>query len=298
MKNILITGATGSLGWELIKECLRKNYKPIAIGHSEHRIVRTIERFPGLSIYCLDISQHKNQIKKIIDRHNIEYIVHSAALKHVSICEANPSRAAEINIIGSKNIIEASLEKGIKNAIAVSTDKAINPINVYGRTKYIMEKMFLENNYSVCRGVNFLFSAGSVLDIWNSQITHNRPMTVNKKNTTRFFADTEDVASKIIDNLDLHNKIIYPDECYKINLHDLADSFCEITGFNKKIYLQYNDGSEKITEEIPASLIKIKEPSKQGIIELLETKILKYLALGRMIELNLKFKKTEIDSKT
>ena len=144
MKNILITGATGFLGGELIEECLKRNYKPIAIGHSEHRTIRTIERFPDLPIYCLDISSNKNQIKKIIDKHNIEYVVHAAALKHVSICEANPSRATEINVIGSKNIIDLCLEKEIKNAIAVSTDKAINPINVYGRTKYIMERMFLE----------------------------------------------------------------------------------------------------------------------------------------------------------
>ena len=270
MKNILITGATGFLGWQLIKECLRKNYKPIAIGHSEHRIVKTAKSFPNLPIYCLDISTHKGQIKKIIDKHDIEYIVHSAALKHVSVCEANPSRAAEVNIIGSKNVIDASLEKEVKNAIAVSTDKAINPINVYGRTKYIMERMFLESNYSVYRGVNFLSSTGSCLDIWARQISHNVPITINKKNTTRFFIDVESIASKIIDNLDLHDAIIYPDECYKINLHDLADSFCQARGFNKKTYVQYNDDSEKIIEEIPTSLINIKEPSKQAVRELLK----------------------------
>jgi len=298
MKNILITGATGFLGWQLIKECLRKNHKPVAIGHSELRAVKTAKSFPDLPIYCLDISTHKDQIKKIIDKHDIEYIIHSAALKHVSVCETNPSRATEINVIGSKNIIEASLQKEIKNAIAVSTDKAINPINVYGTTKYIMERMFLENNYSVYRGVNFLFSSGSCLDIWNSQIAHGEPITINKKNSIRFFIDAGSIASKIIDNLDLHNEIIYPDECYKINLHDLADSFCQATGFNKKTYVQYDDNSEKIIEEIPTSLINIKEPSKQAIIELLKTKIPASLNYGFHPLANLKFKKTEIDSKT
>ena len=69
MKNILITGATGFLGWQLIKECLRKNHKPVAIGHSELRVVKTAKSFPDLPIYCLDISSHKDQIKKIIDKH-------------------------------------------------------------------------------------------------------------------------------------------------------------------------------------------------------------------------------------
>ena len=280
MKNILITGATGFLGWELTKECLRKNYKPIALGHSEHRIVRMTESFPSLPVYCLDISTHKDQIKKIIDTENIEYVIHCAALKHVSVCEANPSRATEVNIIGSKNITEACLQKEIKNAIAVSTDKAIDPINVYGRTKYIMERMFLENSYSVYRGVNFLFSTGSVLDILTSQIALNQPITINKKNTTRFFIDGKDIASKIINNLDVHNEIMYPDECYKISLHDLADSFCEVTGFDKKTYAAYNDDAEKVIEDIPASLINVKEPSKEAIKEMLKTKIPAHLSYG------------------
>ena len=68
MKNVLITGATGFLGVELIKECLNRGYNPIAIGHSEHRIVKSLERFPNLSIYCLDISNNKEQVKKIINK--------------------------------------------------------------------------------------------------------------------------------------------------------------------------------------------------------------------------------------
>lgn len=276
MKNILITGATGFLGGALIKECLKRNYRPIAIGHSEHRTVKIIEQFPNLPIYCLDISNSKEQVKKIIDRHDIEYVIHAAALKHVSICEANPSRAAEINVMGSKNIIDLCLDREIKNAIAVSTDKAINPINVYGRTKYIMERMFLENNFSVYRGVNFLFSTGSVLDIWNNQIANNVPITINEKNTIRFFIDVEDIASKIINNLNLQNSIIYPDQCYQVSLHDLADALCEIEGFSKKRYIQEKYDAEKTIEDIPDNVIKVNEIKKDEIKEVLIKKIEKW----------------------
>lgn len=276
MKNILITGATGFLGVELIKQCFNKGYNPIAIGHSEHRIVRATKKFPDLPIYCADICTDKPQIKNIIKQHKVDYIIHTAALKHVSICELNATRAAEINIIGSKNILDLCLEHDVKNAIAVSTDKAINAINVYGRTKNIMEKMFLENNFSTCRGVNFLFSTGSVLDIWNDQMSNNTPITINKKNTTRFFIDIEDIATKIINNLDIKKTILYPDECLEIALHDLADALCEIEDFNKKVFVDCKDESEKVIEEIPNDVIKINKPNKEELKSILTKKIEKW----------------------
>jgi UDP-N-acetylglucosamine 4,6-dehydratase len=250
-KNILVTGATGFLGRRMLKELTKINNGAIVgISQSEKRITEVTRQYKNASFYCVDISCDKEQLDHIMKKHNIEYVIHAAAMKHVGICEKNPSRAVAVNVVGSKNIIDLCQNNGIKNLIAISTDKVINPSCIYGVTKYLMEKMILEKGWSIYRGVNFLFSDGSVLDVWRDQMNSLEPIGINTRNTTRFFVDIGDVCTSIINNLDSNKKILIPNQCYKVKLHDLAKAFCQVNNYHN-VTDYYDINVEKMVEEIP-----------------------------------------------
>ena len=204
---ILITGITGSLGTALVEEGIKRGHHIIGVAHSEKRNKLMQLQYPDIELYAADISDGE-ALDKISSKCNVDYIVHCAAMKYIDICENNPTRAVDVNINGSRNIINSAYRHGVKNVIAVSTDKAINPSCVYGSTKLLMEKMMLENNYSVIQGVNFFFSSGSVLEIWQRAKDKQEPIKVNTNNTVRYFIDAADVASKILDNLSIHGEYL------------------------------------------------------------------------------------------
>ena len=263
-RNILITGGTGFLGRELIKQLsLDKKNNIVCIGNSENRIKQCDRKFKNVHFYCMDLSHNKNKLNAIVKRHKIDYIIHAAAMKHVGLCEKNSYRAVEVNVLGSKNVLDVFNENSVKNAIAISTDKAINPSCVYGTTKYLMEKMFLENDCGVFNGVNFLFSDGSVLDIWDNQRKNKEKLSINVDNSIRYFVKIQDAATLILNSLNTSGEVFYPKECYKIKLHDLAAAYCNFHDYHKtEEYYQYS--VEKLEEDI-SNQIKIVETTVAGI---------------------------------
>lgn len=267
-KSILITGGTGFLGQEIIKQLCQRDEQVVGLGHSENRLKDNILKFKNIKFYCVDISSNTNEIDEVIKEHQITHIIHSAAMKHVGICEKNPYRAIEVNVIGSKNIIDIAVKNNVKNVIGVSTDKAIKPKCVYGTTKLLMEKMLLEKKYSVFRGVNFLFSDGSVLDLWDRNRRQGKEIGVNVKNTIRYFVSIENVASQILENLDNNGVSFFPEYCYKVYLRDLAKAFCKYHDYYKTV--DYHDSSvEKIEEDIPDNM-KVFETNVEKITSLFE----------------------------
>ena len=165
---VLVTGATGFLGKRLVSYLEELGHEVIGTGFSEAGI-KKFERevSTSISIYAVDIGSDYTTFKNIVKKHKVDYIIHAAAMKHVGICEDNPSRAIRVNILGSMNVLRAALECGVKNVIAISTDKSIDPTCTYGMTKKLMEEVFKEKNFGIFQGVNFLFSSESVLDVWD-----------------------------------------------------------------------------------------------------------------------------------
>jgi len=256
---ILITGGTGFLGRSLLRECLNNDMDVIVLSHSEIRDKEMQLEHPEVKSYCMDISTNIEILDRIVEQNNVEYIVHCAAMKHIGICEANPTKAIEVNINGSRNIISVAKKNKVKNVIAVSTDKAINPSCVYGSTKLLMEKIMIENDFSVIQGVNFFFSSGSVLEIWHNCIKNKKPIKVNVNDTVRYFVSVRDVAKKILENLDTKSSYISLDSCYRIKLHNLAEAFCGYHDVYKtEDYVPIS--AEKIVEEIPDGTRNIYEP--------------------------------------
>lgn len=276
MSTVLVTGAAGFLGKRLAETLLQRGHSVVGTAHSELSIrefERTVPGSENVPLYAMDVSDCYYPIKRIIKDHKVDYVVHSAALKHVGICEKNPTRAVDVNVIGSRHIMMAALESGVKNVVGISTDKSINPACVYGMTKKLMEDMLLENGCSAFQGVNFLFSTGSVLDIWDKLMKENKPLLVNNK-ATRYFCLIDDVCNKIVDNLDAKGRFTV-DSCYLISIQSLQKAFSKYHDYqNVNVYTPLD--VEKHDEELPIGSIKIVEPDDDFVVELLKDHYRRY----------------------
>ena len=265
---IFITGATGFLGNELLKQITKNGDFVVGTGNSELRLQQTKHQFPNVDLFLADISSDSDLIENIIQKYKCNYIIHCAALKHVVICEENPIRAHRVNIEGSKNIVNLAIKNNIKNVVFVSTDKAIHPSGVYGASKQGSEKLFLDHNFTVFQGVNFFFSTGSVLDVWERQRSKNKPLSINSINTTRYFINVFEVVQNILNNLDNCRKTITTSVCYEVKLNMLAEAFCEYHSYYNLSY--YNPHKvEKLKEDLPQN-INIVKMTKEDIKEMLD----------------------------
>lgn len=193
-KVILITGGTGSWGQELTSQLLEKQPKEIVIfSRGELAQVNMERKFdnPKLKFVIGDIRDFD-----VLNRtcRGVDYIFHLAALKHVPVCEEQPQEAIKTNIIGTTNLINAAIDNNVKKVIDVSTDKAVDPLNLYGMTKAVGEKLIIQANklygttkFVCIRGGNVLGSNGSVVPYFINQIKTRNEVKLTDKNMTRYF---------------------------------------------------------------------------------------------------------------
>jgi len=193
-KVVLITGGSGSWGNELTKQLLDQNPKEIRIySRGEISQVNMMRKF--LNNKLKFIIGDVRDLRALTDAcKGVDYVFHLAALKHVPVCEDYPYEAIQTNIVGTKNIIDASIANNVLKVIDVSTDKAVTPLNLYGMTKSIGEKLILhadKNNkttrFSVIRGGNALGSNGSVAPLFINQIKEYNKITITDERMTRYF---------------------------------------------------------------------------------------------------------------
>lgn len=193
-KVILITGGTGSWGNELTEQLLKKNPKEIRIlSRGELAQVKMERKFNDkrLSFFIGDI-RDMEAVKYATK--DVDYIFHLAALKHVPVCEEQPQEAIKTNVVGTAVLINAAIENGVKKVVDVSTDKAVDPINLYGMTKAVGEKLIVQanklmgNTKFVCiRAGNVLGSNGSVVPHFIDQIKAFNKVTITDADMTRYF---------------------------------------------------------------------------------------------------------------
>jgi UDP-N-acetylglucosamine 4,6-dehydratase/5-epimerase len=204
-KSILITGGTGSFGSSFLSYVLKrfKSIKRLVIlSRDELKQFEMAKKFEkkkikGLRFFIGDI-RDKDRIKRALN--GIDIVIHAAALKQVPTAEYNPTEFIKTNILGAENLIEASLDCGVKKVIALSTDKASAPINLYGATKLCSDKLFIAaNNYSgrktvfsVVRYGNVMGSRGSVFPEFIMQAKNKKLINITDKNMTRFNITLED----------------------------------------------------------------------------------------------------------
>ena len=205
-KTILITGGTGSFGKKFLEMIFaRYNPKKVII-YSRDEYKQSVMKTDYQN--RVDMSKVRFFIGDVRDRdrlyrafEGVDYVIHAAAMKQVPTCEYNPMEAIKTNIHGAQNVIDAALDKGVKKVVALSTDKAVNPINLYGGTKLVSDKLFIAANaysgsggtvFSVVRYGNVAGSRGSVIPIWKKIIeAGGNELGVTDMRMTRFWITLE-----------------------------------------------------------------------------------------------------------
>ena len=200
MKKIFITGGSGTVGSIFIEQNIDK-YKIISYSRNEKSQVALKREFPDVDI-ILGSVEDKLNLEGSVLKEKPDIIIHSAAMKHVDSAEKQPMEMVKSNIIGSKNIIDVSTKLNILVTIGISTDKACNPNNLYGYSKLIMERMFLQANndrniFSCTRFGNVAGSNGSVIPFWLNCEKKGKPLPLTDDTMTRLMLDGKEVSSII-----------------------------------------------------------------------------------------------------
>lgn len=214
-KIVLITGATGSFGKACVQYLLKQKLKKIIVlSRDELKQDEMRKRLDSKTIrYLLGDIRDLERLKFAFK--NVDYVIHAAALKQVPAAEYNPVEFIKTNINGSNNIITAAIDCDVKKVIALSTDKAVNPINLYGATKLCAEKLFLNANamsghgtkFSIVRYGNVINSRGSIIPLILSLKKKNQKIVpLTDYNMTRFFVKIEDAVKFVINSLNMMDK--------------------------------------------------------------------------------------------
>jgi UDP-N-acetylglucosamine 4,6-dehydratase len=200
-KVVLVTGGTGSFGKKFIQIMLKENQpkKIIVFSRDElkqHEMQTSGFNHPNLRFFIGDV-RDQDRLRRAMN--GVDIVVHAAALKQVPACEYNPMEAIKTNIMGTSNVVEAALDAGVKKVLAISTDKAVNPVNLYGATKLAAEKLVIQSNayaagtatrYSCVRYGNVVGSRGSVVPVFLKQ-RQGGQVTITDERMTRFWLSLE-----------------------------------------------------------------------------------------------------------
>jgi UDP-N-acetylglucosamine 4,6-dehydratase len=233
--SILITGGTGSFGKAFLQEVLTThNPRRVAIlSRDELKQSEMRAHFSDKRIrwFLGDIRDKDRLIRAF---HGVDYVVHAAALKQVDTAEYNPFEYVQTNILGSQNVIDAAIDAGVKKVVALSTDKASSPINLYGATKLTADKLFIAaNNYSysyntamaVVRYGNVMGSRGSVIPFFQKLIAENKPLPITDPNMTRFWITLPQAVRFVIDSFDsMHGGELYVPRIPSMRIMDLVEA--------------------------------------------------------------------------
>lgn len=237
-KKILITGGTGSWGNELTRQILEKNPKEIRIlSRGEFAQVTMQRKFndPRIKFVIGNIRDY-NAMKTACKQ--IDYIFHLAALKHVPICEEQPLEAIKTNIEGTENLINAAIDNKVKKVIDVSTDKAVNPVNLYGMTKAIGEKLIIHANkitndtkFMCIRAGNVLGSNGSIVPYFIDMIKRYNKVPITDKRMTRFFITLNDAIALLFKAAEKSiGGETFVEKMPSYRLYDLAQALIDVYG--------------------------------------------------------------------
>ena len=212
--SILITGGTGSLGKSLVEHLLRETkVRRVAILSrdelKQQHLRIQFQDDPRLRWFLGDV-RDLERLKRAF--HGVDYVIHAAALKQVDTGEYNPMEFIKTNVLGSQNVIDASIDAGVKRVVALSTDKASSPINLYGATKLTADKLFIAaNNYSFSYGTRFsvvrygnvMGSRGSVIPFFREIAAQGKPLPITDLRMTRFWISIESAVKFVIDSLEM-----------------------------------------------------------------------------------------------
>ena len=261
-KSILITGGTGSLGKALTKRIFNENpdvSRVVIYSRDEQKQFLMAqdypeEKYPAIRFFIGDVRDSERLTRAM---NGIDYVIHAAAMKHVHLAEYNPSECIKTNVNGAENIIHAALYHNVKSVVALSTDKACAPVNLYGATKLTSDKLFVAANnirgkspikFSVVRYGNVSGSTGSILETLKKNHLENKDtFNLTDKNMTRFWITANQALEFVLYCLDeMKGGEIFIPKIPSIKIYDLVKSFRNI----KKINIIGIKPGEKIHESM------------------------------------------------
>src|SRR6266436_5562048 len=232
---VLVTGGTGSFGKKFVEIMLneRRPQKLIVLSRDElkqHEMRASGLDHPSLRYFLGDV-RDPQRLERAFS--GVTVVVHAAALKQVPACEYNPFEAIQTNIMGGRNVIDAAIDQGVRRILALSTDKAVNPINLYGATKLCAEKVFVQANayagarntrFSCARYGNVVGSRGSVIPVFQEQKRRGK-ITITDPRMTRFWLTLEQGVKFVIRCLEqMHGGEIFVPKIPSMRLLDLAET--------------------------------------------------------------------------
>ena len=261
-KKILITGGSGSLGQALTERLLKSDIDTIRIfSRNEHKQILMQEKFQDERLRFL-IGDTRDLSRLIRAMEDIDIVFHAAALKHVPVVEYNPFEAIKTNVIGSQNVIDACLQANVDIAVGVSTDKAVSPLNTYGATKLIMEKLFAtaqnylnkeryRTKFLAVRYGNVMGSSGSVIPKFIEQIKEKKKITITNSKMTRFNIMMSEALDFILDSVKVAKgqEIFVPRNLKAYSIMDLKETLNELIGDTGYEMISIRPG-EKIHETL------------------------------------------------
>ncbi len=232
--NVLVTGGTGSFGKKFIEVMLREYHPRKLIVYSRDELKQYEMQHqppfdhPSMRYFIGDV-RDRARLERAL--HGVDVVVHAAALKQVPACEYNPMEAIKTNILGTSNVIEAALDAGVKKVMALSTDKAVNPVNLYGATKLAAEKLVVQSNayaagkatrYACVRYGNVVGSRGSVVPVFLKQRTTGK-LTITDPRMTRFWLSLEQGVRFVIRCIEqMHGGEVFVPKIPSMKVVDLA----------------------------------------------------------------------------
>ncbi|RBM19265.1 UDP-N-acetylglucosamine 4,6-dehydratase (inverting) [Prauserella sp. PE36] len=234
--SILLTGGTGSFGKAFITHALAElnPRRLVVLSRDELKQYEVRRQFgddPRLRWFIGDVRDRRRLERAM---HGVDYVVHAAALKQVDTGEYNPFEFVQTNVMGSQNVIEAAIDTGVRKVVALSTDKASSPINLYGATKLCADRMFISANhyaathptrFAVVRYGNVMGSRGSVIPFFRSLAERGESLPITHKEMTRFWITLPQAVRFVVDSFDqMHGGELYVPRIPSMRLVDLAQA--------------------------------------------------------------------------
>jgi UDP-N-acetylglucosamine 4,6-dehydratase len=291
-RTVLVTGAAGSIGSEIVRKVIEYEPRVVrAFDNNETGLFELQKKTEKENLRTLvgDIKD-KDRCKRAIE--GVDIVFHTAALKHVPLCEYNPFEAVKTNVVGTQNMIDAAINEDVDKFITISTDKAVNPVNVLGATKLLAEKLTVSANFykgrrksvfSCVRFGNVLGSRGSVVLTFKEQIRTGGPVTVTNKDMTRFLMSTSEATDLILKAAQMaQGGEVFILKMPAVKIADLAEVMIQElalkSGYNPndiKLKITGNRAGEKLYEELLTEAEALTTFEKDGILVMTSMSTLK-----------------------
>ena len=267
-RRVLVTGAGGSIGRELSRQIARWNpARLVILGHGENSIFETLlelkENYPSLQLETViaDVKD-KTRLRAVFQEHQIQVVFHAAAHKHVPLMQTNVEEAVMNNIFGTRNVVESAIEFDAERLVLISSDKAVNPANVYGATKRLAEMIVLDaarrtkRAFSVVRFGNVLGSRGSVIPLFKRQIASGGPVLITHPDMERYFMTIPEAVHLVLQaaSMGQGGEAFLLDMGQQVRILDLAEDLIRLSGLEpgRDIEIEFTGirPGEKMREEL------------------------------------------------